>query len=129
MLGMKERKGPIKTQVVKDASRATLEPLVFKNVEKGTTIHTDEWSAYTHLRRLGFKHETVRHGIKEWVRGRTHTNNLEGHWSLLKRSIRGTHVHVSKRHMPKYLAEFDFRHNLRAMPAAMFFILVGMLAH
>ena len=128
VMGMKERNGPIKTQVVKDASRATLEPLIFKNVKRGSVIHTDEWAAYSHLDRLGFRHETVQHGIKQWVRGKTHTNSLEGHWSLLKRSIRGTHVHVSKRHMAKYLAEFDFRHNLRFVPMSMFPILVGMMA-
>ena len=128
VMGMKERKGPIKTEVVTDVRRSTLEPLIFKNVKKGSTIHTDELLSYAHLGYLGFKHETVQHGIKQWVRGKTHVNSLEGHWSLLKRSIRGTHVHVSKRHMPKYLAEFDFRHNLRFVPTLMFPILVGMMA-
>ena len=61
------------------------------------------------------------------VRGENHTNSIEGYWSLLKRSIRGTHVHVSKQHMPKYLGEFDFRHNMRSMPDRMFPLLVQML--
>ena len=49
-----------------------------------------------------------------------HTNSIEGFWSLLKRSINGTHVHVSRNHLAKYLVEFEFRWNLRHDPAAMF---------
>jgi hypothetical protein len=37
----------------------------------------------------------VNHRLEQWVDGIHHTNTLEGHWSLLKRAIRGTHTHVS----------------------------------
>jgi predicted RNA-binding Zn-ribbon protein involved in translation (DUF1610 family) len=48
------------------------------------------------------------------------TNSIEGYWSLIKRSIRGTHVHVSAKHLQKYLGEFEFRYNLRHSPQVMF---------
>ena len=51
------------------------------------------------------------------MRGDCHTNSIEGYWSQVKQSIRGTHIHVSGKHLPKYLAEVDFRHNTRSMPA------------
>ena len=57
----------------------------------------------------------VRHSDKEYVKGDTHTNSIDGYWSQIKRSILSTHIHVSKKHLPKYLSEFDFRHNPRAM--------------
>ena len=46
---------------------------------------------------------------------------------MLKRSILGTHIHVSEKHMPKYLVEFDFRHNTREAPHRMFPLLLELL--
>jgi len=36
----------------------------------------------------------------------------------LKRSINGTHHHVSPEHLHRYLAEFDFRYSTCKMPTA-----------
>jgi hypothetical protein len=46
-------------------------------------------------------------------------NNLEGFWSMLKRGINGTHIHVSSKHLPKYLGEFEYRWNMRHVPHLM----------
>ena len=127
VVGMKQRQGPVKSQVVPDAKRRTIEPIIRANVRQGSAVHTDEWWAYRRLGAHGFKHEAVNHGAEEWVRGDCHTNSIEGYWSQVKRSIRGTHIHVSGKHLPKYLAEFDFRHNTRKMPDRMFHLLVGLL--
>lgn len=126
-VGIKQRQGPVKPRVAKDAKRRSIEPVVRANVRRGSVVHTDEWSAYGGLARRGFTHRTADHGRGEWTRRGSHTNSIEGYWSQLKRSIRGTHVHVSGKHLPKYLAEFDFRHNARAMPDRMFHLLVAML--
>jgi hypothetical protein len=37
----------------------------------------------------------------------------EGYFSQLERSLDGTHHHVSVEHLPRYLAEFDFRYTTR----------------
>jgi len=58
--------------------------------------------------------------MNEYARGEVHTNTIEGFWSMLKRSIRGTHIHVSRKHLPKYLGEFEFRWNSRPAPEMMF---------
>ena len=47
-------------------------------------------------------------------------NSLEAFWSMLKRSIRGTHIHFSRKHLPKYLGEFEYRYNRRKRPEMMF---------
>ena len=125
--GMKQRNGPVKTQVVKDAKTQTIEPIVRDHVRQGSKVHSDEWWAYKRLGAHGYDHQSVNHGAGEYVRGECHTNSIEGHWSRLKLSIRGTHVHVSKKHLPKYLGEFDFRHNLRKVPDRMFSILIDRL--
>ena len=53
----------------------------------------------------------MNHSAGEYVRGSVSTNRLEGYFAQLKRSIDGTHHHVSKVHLPRYLAEFDFRYS------------------
>ena len=73
----------------------------------------------------------VKHGEKEWAwydyrTGQTHhTNSVELFWHLFKASVRGTHVHISAKHAPKYLTEFAYRANHRAMRNAMFDHLVA----
>ena len=46
-------------------------------------------------------------------------NAIEGFWAQLKRGINGTHIHVSGKHLPKYLGEFEYRWNMRHVPHLM----------
>ena len=80
------------------------------------------------LRDQGYEHKTVRHNAGEYARDETHTNTLESYFSILKRSIRSTHVWVSEKHMPKYLAEFEYRMNLRKVPKLMFDLMLSFQA-
>jgi transposase-like protein len=128
VFGMLERQGDVMTRIVENVRRATLEPHILANVKKGSTVSTDELKSYAKLARHGYKHGAVNHAREEWVSGIHHVQGIEGFWSILKRSIRGTHVHVSRRHLAKYLAEFEFRWNLRDVPEAMFPLLLKRLA-
>ena len=58
----------------------------------------------------------MNHGKHEYVRGKVHTNTIEGFWSLLKRGIVGTFHQVGKEYLPLYVNEFAFRHNHREDP-------------
>jgi|ETNmetMinimDraft_35_1059890.scaffolds.fasta_scaffold70436_1 transposase-like protein len=127
VFGMLERDGEIFTKVVPDASRKSLIPEITRQIPKGTRISSDEWTPYRVLTALGYEHTTVDHGCKQWADGDTHVNTLEAFWSMLKRSIRGTHIHVSRQHLPKYLGEFEFRYNRRKRPETMFADLVASL--
>lgn len=51
------------------------------------------------------------------MRGIVHTNFAESFFSLIKRAIMGAFHHVSKKHMQRYLEEFDFRWNRRKQTA------------
>jgi transposase-like protein len=119
VFGMLERGGNIMTKVVGNSRRATLLPIIEANVAKGSEVSTDEYHAYKVLGMSGYDHATVNHAKEEWVRGITHTNTLDGFWARFKLSVRGTHIHISRKHMDKYLGEFEFRFNLRANPTSM----------
>jgi hypothetical protein len=86
----------------------------------GTEVHTDESSSYRTLHKLGFNHKKVVHSKKQYVGPDGCTvNNLEGFWGMLKRGINGTHIHISAKHLPKYLGEFEYRWNMRHVPHLM----------
>ena len=120
VFGMLERGGDVMTRVVQDVRRRTLEAHILEKIKAGSAISTDELGSYRALARHGYRHSMVNHSADEWVRGETHVNSIEGFWSQLKRSIRGTHVHVSGKHLAKYLGEFEFRYNMRKAPEFMF---------
>lgn len=120
VFGMVQRGGNIITRVIPNNRKETILPLVYDNVAKGSTVSTDEWRAYRRLKDAGYNHGAVKHRLNRYVSGIHHTNSIEGFWSHLKRSIRGTHVHVSRKHLQKYLVEFEYRYNMRAIPSLMF---------
>jgi|SRR5579864_2563328 len=99
VFGMVERHGQVITRIVENVRRSTLEPHILANIKTGSTVSTDELKSYAKLARLGYTHGAVNHSREIWVDGEHHTNSVEGFWSLVKRSIRGTHVHVSRKHL------------------------------
>ena len=117
---MLERDGDVMAKVVPNVRKMTLHPIIKENVEKGSTVNSDELASYNGLDKAGFEHETVNHGAGEYVDGNCHVNGLEGFWARLKLSIRGTHVHVSAKHLQKYVKEFEYRYNMRRNPGRMF---------
>lgn len=120
VMGLVERGGSLRTQIIENERKETMLPIVQTNVAKGTTVSTDTHSTYKSLSKLGYQHGRVNHNIEEWKRGVYCTNTIEGFWSHLKRGISSTHVGVSQRHLQKYVNEFAFRFNNRKAPAAMF---------
>jgi len=131
VMGLKERGGRIVTETIPNVKMATLRNVVLRNVRDGSIVSTDELMSYGLLNGDGYKHGTVKHGVKEWAyydyrhNATHHTNNVEGFWHLFKASVRGTHVHVSQKYMQRYLDEFTFRSNHRHMQNAMFDLLIG----
>lgn len=127
VFGMVERGGEVMTKVVPNVKKQTLLQHVHENVEKGSTVHTDELRSYNGLCKIGYRHERVNHSIGQYVDKGSHVNSIEGFWSRLKLSIRGTHIHVSGKHLHKYLKEFEFCYNHRKTPGRMFQALLDAL--
>jgi len=78
---------------------------------KVSLLATDESNAYNRL--TDFPHGRVHHAAEKYVIGAVHTNTIEGFWSIFKRGVVDTFHKVSRKYMPLYVAEFQFRYNNR----------------
>ncbi len=126
VMGMVERKGRARAIVVSDVKAKTLLPQIEANVIKDATVYTDDLMSYTGLSKLGFEHKVVEHSKKVYVTGKDiHTNNVEGFWSQLKRSIDGTYHHVTPKHLQEYADEYSFRYSHRNDETPMFWTMMG----
>lgn len=109
-----ERGGNVRAQVVTDVTGRTLKSAIRECVHEESRIITDENPSYEGIGiEFDGGHETVNHGRKEYARGDVNTNSIESFFALIKRGIVGTFHNVSKRHLHRYLGEFEFRYNTR----------------
>jgi hypothetical protein len=108
-----ESGGWVRSQVTTNVTGDTLGGLLTQHADPESRLMTDTFAAYKQPGKAFISHETVDHGKDEYVRGDVHVNSAEGYFSQLKRSIDGTYHAVSKKHLDKYLAEFDYRYNTR----------------
>jgi transposase-like protein len=111
VMGILERGGNVRTIVVPDRRKKTLQTEVHKHVEAGAALYTDALLSYEGLAG-DYAHRVIDHAV-QYVDGRVHTNGLENFWSLLKRGISGTYVSVEPFHLFRYLDEQAFRYNNR----------------
>ena len=110
--GVKDRAtGKIRATVVERADQKTLVPFVEGATEPGAQVFTDEAKAYQGLP----NHESVNHSIGQYVDGQAHTNGVESFWALMKRGYQGTYHRMSPEHLPRYVLEFEGRHNDRPL--------------
>ena len=113
VVGAVRRKGNVIARVIDNVKQATLEAFVNEAVsEKVSLLCTDQWIGYHHLGEK-FPHSTVDHAKHQYVVGAVHTQTIEGFWSIFKRGIVGSFHKVSRKYMPLYVAEFQFRYNNR----------------
>jgi len=117
VFGMAERGGNVLAMPVQKVNSSTLKGAIRQNVKQGSTIMTDEWTAYNGLSKE-FSHKRVNHSEKEYVRGSVHVNTIEGFWSGLKRGVFGIYHHASPKHLHRYCDEFSYRYNTRRLSDA-----------
>ena len=109
--------GRARSMVVDKLNAETVAEILKANLVKEARLMTDEAKFYIGPGKAFFDHQTVAHAQKEYVSriDRTvHTNTVEGFNSIFKRGMRGVYQHCSKKHLHRYLAEFDFRYSNRA---------------
>jgi transposase-like protein len=113
VLGLIERGGSVRTFHVAQATKVNVAELVTDNVARESTLYTDESRLYRGMGEHFTTHNWVKHSAGEYVRGVVHSNTIESYFSIFKRGMRGTYQHCAEKHLHRYLAEFDFRHNQR----------------
>lgn len=113
LLAKHSRKGSqVVTRVPMDTvTKTEAQAFVRKYILKGVELHTDETPLYAGLA-PDYVHKVVNHA-EAYVQNGVHTNGLENYWSLLKRTIKGTHVHVASWHLFRYLDDQNYRFNER----------------
>jgi transposase-like protein len=113
IVSLVERGGKVRTFHVEHADQSTVTKIVNENLDRESRLFTDESRLYSRIADHVSEHDTVRHSSGEYVRGDVHTNTVESYFSIFKRGMRGTYQHCKEKHLHRYLAEFDFRHNRR----------------
>lgn len=111
IVALVERGGSVRSKHVVRADKETVTAIVNENVAREARLMTDESRLYRDVDVAS--HETVHHASGEYVRGEVHSNTVESYFSVFKRGMKGTYQHCAEKHLHRYLAEFDFRHNNR----------------
>jgi len=113
-----QRDGRVRSRYVDRVTGENLKQTVEELCVEDAHVITDAASRAKGLGKIR-KHSVVDHTAKEYVRWDDGvcitTNTIEGFFGNLKRGINGTYHHVSKQHLHRYLAEFDFRYNARKL--------------
>ena len=115
VVGVKDRATKkVLASVVQETTQKELEGFIHERVQPGSTVYTDDHGGYASLW-VDFEHESVRHSVREYVRGQAHTNGIESFWALLRRGYYGTYHRMSHKHLQRYIDEFCGRHNARTL--------------
>jgi transposase-like protein len=109
VVGMLQRNGHVKAEVVAERTHQVLHELATRNIAQGSTLISDEWGGY---KGVDLQHEVINHA-EAYVKGLIHTNGIENFWSLLKRGLGGTYISVEPFHLFRYIDEQAFRYNNR----------------
>lgn len=118
VVGLVERGGKARMFHLNDATKETVRDVLVRNVDRSSTLYTDESRLYTETGKEYGAHRTVKHSAKEYARREgdvvVHSNTIENVFSVFKRGMIGVYQHCGEAHLHRYLAEFDFRYNRRA---------------
>ena len=109
VVGMRSRDGVVRAASMDKVNSATIQASLDDNVEKGSTLCTDEATIYKPVK--GYHKLLVNHSMGEFVNGMASTNGIESVWALLKRGYHGTFHHFTQKHIDRYVNEFCFRLN------------------
>ncbi len=116
VVSLVERGGRVRSFHVANVNGNTLRHVLVTNADRGSWLMTDDHNGYKAVGTEYVGHGVVAHSKGEYGRaGVFHTNTIEGYFSILKRGIIGVYHHVSKAHLQRYCAEFDFRYNTRKL--------------
>ena len=112
VIGAVERGGNVTARVADNLTGKGILRFIKETVDPvGSVLVTDEYRAYGPVARY-INHAVINHSVR-YADGETHTNTIEGFWSLLKRAWYGSHHHYSKSFAPLFVAEASWKYNHR----------------
>ncbi len=120
VVGMVQRKGEVRAFVAADAKADTLTGLAKEYILPKSLVFTDDFISYAGFGARFQEHRRINHSEKVYVVGETHTNTIEGFWSLVKNGLRGVYHSVGRHYLQTYLDEYSFRYNHRFDTQPMF---------
>lgn len=126
VFGMVERGGKAFAKVVTGVKQTDIVPIILDNLSQTSKLVTDNSHIYNPLQAY-YEHHVVNHEAGEYARGDVHSNTIENLWSCLKRTIKGTHIHVSRQHLQKYVDEVLFRYVNRNRQDEMFDLILSLV--
>lgn len=113
VLGLQRRNGKVYAQIIPDALKDEIMPIIRRTVKSGADIYTDGWRSYDALAVYGFNHKKVNHERDQFVKdGVIHVNGIESFWSFTKRRLTKFNG-VPKKLFPVYLLKSEWRFNHR----------------
>lgn len=116
LLGIVQRNGPVKIWHVRSTGARVILPLIAKNVNYNTTIHTDGYRLYRQLPGRGYEHHWIDHHKGVYWTEESHTQNIENVWSGIKRGIKGVYRVIGKKYIQAYADEYAWRYSNRMKP-------------
>ncbi len=115
VVALVERGGRVRSFYAANVTSYVLKGAVRDHVEREARLMTDDFASYKGALKYVGSHDTIGHSRGVYARGDIHTNTVESYFATLKRGVNGTYHHISRAHLPRYLSEFDFRHNTRGL--------------
>lgn len=120
VVGMVERGGRVHMQTVKKVNKESLQAILDAKLSPDTDkIVTDGGGIYRKMFPAD-KHEAGNHTKEKRARQKLTNQTVEGAFSLFKRGVVGSYHRLGMEHLDRYLGEFCWRYNRRAMQPWMF---------
>lgn len=118
VVGIVEQGGNVKTKIIDKLTTRNLMAMLNQYVKKDESVLvTDGFRSYAKMDEE-IEHITIKH--KDRKKGGLNTNTIEGYWSLIKNGIKGNYKSLSKKYLPFYLVEYDFKYNHRTSKGNLF---------
>lgn len=112
VVGMVQRKGQVVTKVIEKLTKRNLLAMLKTYAKKDNSILiTDGFRSYAELEK--YIDRLVINHSKQYSKGIVHINTIEGYWSYVKNGIKGSFKAISKKYLPIYLVEFEWKYNHR----------------
>lgn len=113
VVGIRSRDGKVRTIILPKMGSKSLKEILRQHVKPGCIIYTDKDKLHRRFKQWGYRH-TMINKLFGFVKERDiHVNSIEGYWKLSKTKLYARHHSMSRKYLPKYLAEIEHKFNYR----------------